>query len=77
MKARWGGGIDPGARLTLLIAGGLLALSLALLAAGYRSAEARVHEQGQYCWRIGRRLNQNGDVAGATWSEDGVHWRMP
>ena len=33
--------------------------------------QARAAEQGTYCWRIGRRLNENGDVAGATWSNDG------
>ena len=70
MKARWGGGIDPGARLTLLIAGGRLVLSLALLAAGYRSAEARAH--ANYCLRTGPHPSGL-----AMWSDDGVHWRMP
>ena len=65
MKTRWGGGIDPGARLTLLIAGGLLALSLALLAAGYRSAEARARA-GNRCERTGPHPSGM-----ALWSDDG------
>jgi len=68
MKARWGGGIDPRARLTLLIAGGLLVLSLALLAAGYRDADARVH--ANYCLRAGPT-----EHGMALWSDDGGrHW---
>jgi len=64
----WGRGIDTPARLALWLAGGLLLASLALLAAGYRSADARVH--ANYCLRAGPT-----EHGMALWSDDGGgHW---
>ena len=73
----WGFGADVGRRATRWLLVALAVATLVLLSTGYGSAEARAAEQGTYCWRIGRRLNQNGDVAGATWSEDGGETWLP
>ena len=57
---------------TLIVATVLAAVALACALCGlYDGTQARMTGQGTYCWRIGRRLNENGDVAGATWSNDG------
>ena len=72
---KWGDN-DRSARSTFWIAAILFIVSLCHLSCLYDDAQARVADQGNYCWRIGRRLNQNGDVAGATWSDDGVRWEV-
>lgn len=60
---------------SIIVATALIAVALSChLSCLYEEAQARVADQGNYCWRIGRRLNQNGDVAGATWSDDGERW---
>lgn len=60
---------------TIIVATALVAVaSLCHLSCLYEETQARVADQGNYCWRIGPRLNQNGDEAGATWSEDGESW---
>ena len=76
MKIAWGTA-DASARRVLWVALALLVLAcLSILSGMYDDAQARLADQGNYCWRIGRRLNQNGDVAVATWSEDGVRWEV-
>ena len=70
--ATWGERPYLSARAGLLLAAGLLLPAL-LLANGYESTLARVHDQGNKFKRVGRTYNENGDEdeRGLWWDDDG------
>ena len=69
---RWGRRVDPPARATLLLVAVLLAVALAMLAAGWDGAQARLRTQGTYCVGCGSHPSRL-----AMWSDDGMRtWRL-
>jgi len=65
----WGEGTKRRAGLILLLTGGVVVVSLALM---WCDSEARARTQGNWCERTGRTYNANGDVVrSGRWSNDG------
>ncbi len=69
MKAGWGRPTGASARLILMVVGGLLLISLALLSGMWDDTQARVAAHGTWCERTGPHTAMAlvSDDGGATW----------
>ena len=68
---KWGAQPDTGRRVSLYIAGGLVALALALLSQSVDAAHARVRANRSYCLGTGpvADIPMVSDDGGTTWNK--------